>query len=80
MDKRKNIGELLIEYGKISREDLEEGLRFQIPSMMQMAKADGMQLLDQAITEFLMQKIVSPEEAYIKANDKKPFERFLKKM
>jgi type IV pilus assembly protein PilB len=29
LDKRKNIGELLIEYGKITREDLEEGLRLQ---------------------------------------------------
>ena len=29
MIKRKNIGELLIEYGKISMEDLEEGLRLQ---------------------------------------------------
>ncbi len=28
-DKRKNIGELLIEYGKITKEDLEEGLRLQ---------------------------------------------------
>jgi hypothetical protein len=29
MDKKKNIGDLLIELGKISREDLEEGLRLQ---------------------------------------------------
>ncbi|HMK50510.1 MAG TPA: hypothetical protein VK435_10690 [Thermodesulfovibrionales bacterium] len=29
MDKKKNIGELLIEYGKITREDLEEGLSLQ---------------------------------------------------
>jgi hypothetical protein len=29
MDKRKNIGELLIEFGKITEEDLEEGLRLQ---------------------------------------------------
>jgi twitching motility protein PilT len=58
---------------------IREGKTFQIPSMIQMAKADGMQLLDQAITELMMQKIISPEEAYIKANDKKSFERFLKK-
>jgi twitching motility protein PilT len=43
-----------------------------------MAKADGMQLLDQAITDLLMKKLISPEEAYVKANDKKQFERFLK--
>jgi twitching motility protein PilT len=57
---------------------IREGKTFQIPSMIQMGKAEGMQLLDQAIMELLMQKIVSPEEAFHKANDKKPFERFLK--
>lgn len=29
LEKRKNIGELLIEYGKITRDDLEEGLQLQ---------------------------------------------------
>ena len=57
---------------------IREGKTFQIASMMQMAKADGMQLLDQAIMELMMQKIVSPEEAYAKANDKKTFEKYLK--
>ncbi|HMK50511.1 MAG TPA: type IV pilus twitching motility protein PilT [Thermodesulfovibrionales bacterium] len=57
---------------------IREGKTFQIPSMIQMAKADGMQLLDQAIMELLMKKIVSPEEAYMKANDKKAFEKFMK--
>jgi len=57
---------------------IREGKTFQIPSMMQMAKADGMQLLDQAIMELIMQKIVAPEEAYAKANDKKTFEKYLK--
>jgi twitching motility protein PilT len=57
---------------------IREGKTFQIASMMQMAKADGMQLLDQAVMELMMQKIVSPEEAYAKANDKKTFEKYLK--
>jgi twitching motility protein PilT len=57
---------------------IREGKTFQVPSMMQMAKSEGMQLLDQSIMEFLMQNIISPEEAYMKANDKKTFERFLK--
>ncbi len=57
---------------------IREGKTYQISSMMQMAKADGMQLLDQAIMELLMQKIISPEEAYLKANDKKTFEKYLK--
>ncbi len=57
---------------------IREGKTYQISSIIQMAKADGMQLLDQAIMELLMQKIVLPDEAYIKSNDKKTFERFLK--
>jgi len=56
---------------------IREGKTHQISSMMQMAKAEGMQLLDQAIMELMMQKIVSPEEAYAKANDKKTFEKYI---
>lgn len=44
-----------------------------------LSKGEGMQLLDQAIMELLMQKKIAPEEAYLKANDKNAFERFLKK-
>jgi len=57
---------------------IREGKTFQIPSMIQTGKGDGMQLMDQSIMDFLMQKVISPEEAYLKANDKKSFERFLK--
>ncbi|KAA0258025.1 type IV pilus twitching motility protein PilT [Deferribacter autotrophicus] len=57
---------------------IREGKTFQIPSVIQTGKADGMQLMDQSIMDLLMKKIVSPEEAYLKANDKKAFERFLK--
>jgi twitching motility protein PilT len=58
---------------------IREGKTFQIPSIMQASKGDGMQLMDQAIMEFLMKKQVSPEEAHLKANDKNAFERFVKK-
>ena len=58
---------------------IREGKTFQIPSMIQTGKGDGMQLLDQAIMDFLMKKQISPEEAYLKANDKNAFERFIKK-
>ncbi len=58
---------------------IREGKTFQIPSMIQTGKGDGMQLMDQAVMEFLMKKEISPEEAYVKANDKKSFERFLEK-
>lgn len=43
------------------------------------APVEGMQLMDQPIIELLMQKKISPEEACLKANGKKIFERFLKK-
>ncbi|ADR19115.1 type IV pilus twitching motility protein PilT [Calditerrivibrio nitroreducens] len=56
---------------------IREGKIFQIPSIMQTGKADGMQMMDQVILDFLMNKVISPEEAYLKANDKKMFEKFL---
>jgi twitching motility protein PilT len=58
---------------------VREGKTFQIPSIMQTSKGEGMQLMDQAIMDFLMKKMVDPEEAYLKANDKSAFERFVKK-
>ena len=36
-----------------------------------------MQLLDQTIMDYLMQKIISREEAYKKSHDKKTFAKFL---
>lgn len=58
---------------------IREGKTFQIPSIMQASKGEGMQLMDQAIMDFLMKKQIAPEEAYLKANDKNAFERFMKK-
>ncbi|MEF3254527.1 MAG: type IV pilus twitching motility protein PilT [Deferribacterales bacterium] len=58
---------------------IREGKIFQIPSIMQTGKAEGMQMMDQVIMDYLMNKIISPEEAYLKANDKKMFEKFLQK-
>jgi twitching motility protein PilT len=57
---------------------IREGKTFQIPSIMQTSKGEGMQLIDQAIMDFLMKKMIAPEEAYHKANDKSAFERFVK--
>ena len=56
---------------------IREGKTFQIPSMIQTGKGEGMQLMDQALMDLLMNKMIAPEEAYMKANDKKSFERFL---
>ena len=49
---------------------IREGKTFQIPSMMQVGKASGMVLLNDALIELVKSKTVDPEEAYQKAVDK----------
>ncbi len=56
---------------------IREGKTFQIPSIIQTAKKDGMQLLDQHLIDLLKAKMVNPEEAYRCAVDKKQFEQYL---
>jgi len=56
---------------------IREGKTYQIPSIMQTAKKDGMQLLDQHLLDLLKTKKVNPEEAYRCAIDKKQFEQYL---
>jgi twitching motility protein PilT len=57
---------------------IREGKTYQIPSMIQTGKKYGMQSLDDAIMDLLTKKIVSPDDAYNKANDKAKFRPFLK--
>jgi twitching motility protein PilT len=56
---------------------IREGKTFQIPSIMQTAKKEGMQLMDQHLLDLLKTRVVSPEEVYRCANDKKQFEIYL---
>jgi twitching motility protein PilT len=56
---------------------IREGKTFQIPSIIQTAKKDGMQLMDQHLLDLLKTKKVNPEEAYRCAVDKKQFEQYL---
>ncbi|RMF87931.1 MAG: type IV pilus twitching motility protein PilT [Nitrospinota bacterium] len=56
---------------------IREGKTFQIPSIIQTGKREGMQTMDQAIAELLRQKLITPEEAYAKAIDKETFQRYL---
>jgi twitching motility protein PilT len=56
---------------------IREGKTFQIPSIIQTAKKDGMQLMDQNILDMMKMKRVSPEEAYRCAQEKKMFEQHL---
>ena len=50
---------------------IREGKTFQIPSIMQTAKAEGMILLNEALMTHVKAGIVDPKEAFIKAVDKK---------
>lgn len=56
---------------------VREAKTFQIPSMLQTGKKYGMQTLDEAIMELVKKKIISPDDAYSKANDKSRFLPFL---
>ena len=56
---------------------IRENKIHQIPSMIQTGKKDGMQLLDQHIMEFLMQGVISPQEAYMRSSNKSAFKDYL---
>ena len=56
---------------------IREGKTFQIPSIIQTAKKDGMQLMDQHLLDLLKTKQITPEEAHKCAIDKKQFEQYL---
>jgi twitching motility protein PilT len=49
---------------------IREGKIYQIPSIMQTAKGQGMVMLNDALFKLVNDKQVAPEEAYIKAIDK----------
>ncbi|MDL1986686.1 MAG: type IV pilus twitching motility protein PilT [Deltaproteobacteria bacterium] len=57
---------------------IREAKTYQIPSMVQTGKKYGMQLLDDAIMEMCTKRMISPDEAYAKANDKSKFRPLLK--
>ncbi len=58
---------------------IREGKTFQLPSMMQVGKAQGMVTLSDALLELVTKKLVTAEEAYSKAVDKPGFEALLKR-
>jgi twitching motility protein PilT len=57
---------------------IREGKTHQIPGMMQVGKKKGNQPLDDGIMEHLRAAVISPEEAYEKAADRKKFRTLLK--
>ncbi len=56
---------------------IREGKTFQIPSIMQTARKEGMQLMDQHVLELLKTRKITAEEAYRCCSDKKQFEQYL---
>lgn len=56
---------------------IREGKTFQIPSILQTGRGDGMQMMDQCLMELLKAKTVTPDEAYRCAVEKRTFEQFL---
>ena len=57
---------------------IREGKIYQIPSIMQTGKKQGMVLLNDALFKLVCDKQVEPEEAYIKSVDKPAFVAMLK--
>ncbi len=57
---------------------IRENKTYQINSAMQVGKKYGMQVLDDAIMELIDKKWVSPDEAYMKCNEKARFRPLLK--
>jgi twitching motility protein PilT len=56
---------------------IREGKTFQIPSIMQTARKEGMQMMDQHVLDLLKTRKITAEEAYRCCNDKKQFEQYL---
>jgi twitching motility protein PilT len=73
---RKAILEIMLNTPAISNLILNRKI-FQIPSLLQTGRELGMQLMDQALMEALRNKQIDPDDAYINAQDKKPFQRFV---
>ncbi len=59
---------------------IREGKTYQIPSIIQTGRREGMQTMDQAIVELLKQGQISPEEAHDKCVDRETFQRYLGKL
>ncbi|MGV3524594.1 MAG: type IV pilus twitching motility protein PilT [Candidatus Sericytochromatia bacterium] len=73
---RVSVQEVLIGTPAVSNL-LREGKTFQIPSIMQTGRKDGMVTMDQAIEEKLKAGLITAEEAYLKAHDKTRFKALL---
>ena len=70
--------EVLLTNGAISNL-IREGKTFQIPSMMQVGRAQGMVALNDALMELVKKGLITPEEGLLRAVDKGGFDGLLKR-
>jgi twitching motility protein PilT len=56
---------------------IREGNIPMLNDLIQSGKKDGMQSMDDALFDLLQQRVVRPQDAFVKANDKARFEPFL---
>jgi twitching motility protein PilT len=70
--------EVLLTNGAISSL-IREGKTFQIASMMQVGRAQGMVSLNDALAELVRKGLLTPEEAILRAVDKPGLETLLKR-
>lgn len=59
---------------------IREGKTYQIPSIIQTGRREGMQTMDQAIVDLLKQGTISAEEAHDKCVDRETFQRYLRRL
>ena len=59
---------------------IREGKTYQILSLIQTGRREGMQTMDQAILELLRRKHITPQEAYRKAIDKDTYRQYLERL
>jgi twitching motility protein PilT len=59
---------------------IREGKTYQIPSLIQTGRREGMQTMDQAILELLRTRQITPQEAYRKAIDKDTYGQYLERL
>jgi twitching motility protein PilT len=58
---------------------IREGKTFQIPSVMQTSKGEGMQLLDVHLMQLVKDGVIAPEDAYLNAASKEAFHALIEK-
>jgi twitching motility protein PilT len=70
------VNEILIGSGAVSN-IIREGKIEQIVSVLQSGAREGMQSMDDALERFVKSDTISGEDAYLKANEKRRFEKYL---